>query len=110
MHNFSDIPYDIFEIIMLQNKYLPDVIKMSCVNKTFQKYSDKFLKYNNNTLDLYSINSNKIYNKNESKIKDLQIFKKNLNLRIAINPKYTIIKKNVYASTPFDNKCIMGDI
>jgi hypothetical protein len=110
MHNFSNIPYDIFEIIMLQNKYLPDVIKMSCVNKTFQKYSDIFLKYNNESLDFYSINSNKIYNKNESKIKDLQIFKKKINLIISINPKYIINKQNEYASIPFDKKFIMTDI
>ena len=39
-----EINYDVFELIMLQSKYLPDVIKMSVNNKKFNNYSNKFLK------------------------------------------------------------------
>ena len=74
-----EINYDVFELIMLQSKYLPDVIKMSVINKKFNNYSNKFLKYNYNKLELYTIQREKIYNKDESKIIDLNILKNKLN-------------------------------
>jgi len=107
-----DINYDIFELIMLQNKYLPDIIKMSSINKKFNNYSNKFLKYNYNKLQLYTIPLEKIYNKDESKIKELNILKKKINLRVNINPKYKIYnrKKTKYALSSFDNNLIMEDL
>lgn len=106
-----EINYDVFELIMLQSKYLPDVIKMSVINKKFNNYSNKFLKYNYNKLELYTIKHEKIYNKDESKIIDLNILKNKLNLRVSINPNYKLFERSYkkYGISPFDNKYILEE-